>query len=283
MKKIIWYLLISLFVTACATEKNTVDAVRKTPKFKLIPPGTVWLKDNIFIDISEVRNFDILEFLHWNKRSIDSITYKSFLPDTQCWNKYDTKEAYENLYLRHPSFREYPAVGLTYKQAVEYCKWRTDRVNEYLIIKAKKLKKRDYINNYDTIVKLHKEIPDVIRYRLPTEEEWEYAANAGIKSNCGYESLVDKHKRPFMVTKEYRTIYHHDFFYEYTKDVRFGKPNKYGIYNMMGNVSEFVMDSTIVKGLNFDTYIDSNNIKSRFINEAPSVKIGFRCIAEIIK
>ena len=32
----------------------------------------------------------------------------------------------------HPSFSDYPMIGLSYEQAVEYCAWRTDRVNELL-------------------------------------------------------------------------------------------------------------------------------------------------------
>ena len=33
-------------------------------------------------------------------------------------------------YLRHPAYGEYPVVGVSWIQAVEYANWRTDRVNE---------------------------------------------------------------------------------------------------------------------------------------------------------
>src|SRR5690625_7208825 len=36
-------------------------------------------------------------------------------------------------YLRHPAYAEYPVVGVSWIQAMEYSKWRTDRVNEIML------------------------------------------------------------------------------------------------------------------------------------------------------
>jgi formylglycine-generating enzyme required for sulfatase activity len=38
-----------------------------------------------------------------------------------------------NYYLRHPSYADYPVVGVSWLQANDFCKWRTDRVNEYIL------------------------------------------------------------------------------------------------------------------------------------------------------
>ncbi len=38
-----------------------------------------------------------------------------------------------NNYLRHPAFRDYPVVGVSWQQAVNFAKWRTERVNERLL------------------------------------------------------------------------------------------------------------------------------------------------------
>lgn len=40
-----------------------------------------------------------------------------------------------NNYLRHPSYANYPVVGVNWIQAVEFSKWRTDRVNEAVLEK----------------------------------------------------------------------------------------------------------------------------------------------------
>jgi formylglycine-generating enzyme required for sulfatase activity len=39
-----------------------------------------------------------------------------------------------NNYLRHPAFESHPVVGVSWKQATNYAKWRTDRVNEQILV-----------------------------------------------------------------------------------------------------------------------------------------------------
>ena len=44
-------------------------------------------------------------------------------------------EVMTNNYLRHPAYAEYPVVGVSWIQAVEFSNWRTDRVNELILEK----------------------------------------------------------------------------------------------------------------------------------------------------
>ncbi len=44
-------------------------------------------------------------------------------------------------YLRHPGYGEYPVVGVSWIQAVEFANWRTDRVNELYLEEAGYLKR----------------------------------------------------------------------------------------------------------------------------------------------
>jgi len=37
-------------------------------------------------------------------------------------------------YFRHPSYADYPVVGVNWEQATKFCLWRTDRVNEMLLV-----------------------------------------------------------------------------------------------------------------------------------------------------
>ena len=93
---------------------------------------------SFFIDETEVTNLMYVEYLHWmNKvfaKDFPEI-YKSALPDTLVWrNPLGFNEDMVNNYLRHPAFESHPVVGVSWKQAVNYAKWRTDRVNEQILV-----------------------------------------------------------------------------------------------------------------------------------------------------
>jgi len=61
--------------------------------------------------------------------------YLSAVPDTLVWRDVlGFNELLTENYLRHPSYADYPVVGVSWTQAVQFCKWRTDRVNEKLLM-----------------------------------------------------------------------------------------------------------------------------------------------------
>ena len=58
------------------------------------------------------------------------------LPDTLVWrSELSYNEPLVEFYFRHPGFNEYPVVGVTWRQAHDFCLWRSDRVNENLPVK----------------------------------------------------------------------------------------------------------------------------------------------------
>jgi formylglycine-generating enzyme required for sulfatase activity len=298
------------FLFSCAGKKDLYDIVRKVPRQPYTPPGTIWLRDNLFIDDAEISNLSWQEFMYWTGK-YNPAQYNSILPDTMCWMRADVGEAHDliNYYLRLPYCINYPVVGISYGQALAFCKWRTDIVNAVLYLITNKLK-----YNPDSIPAYMKRAPQKVLYRLPSKEEWEYAAAAGLdfcNYPMGYERLTDNNNFPVSNTLEYYNYHNKDYVATSmgcsdtllldlpTEGVYFGKCNKYGLYNMLGNVAEIIADST-VKGISYsspvysitreeDPETKSFSIRSQTYSyrlnqpyKRPEPWIGFRCVAEVL-
>src|SRR5580698_7790141 len=100
-------------------------------------PRTVTVS-SFYMDQTEVANVHYREYLFWLQRTFGADfpeVYRRALPDTNCWRSdLAYNEPYVLYYLRHPAYRYYPVVGVSWVQATEFCKWRTDRVNENILI-----------------------------------------------------------------------------------------------------------------------------------------------------
>lgn len=132
-RNLLFFVLLAISLIACSTWKKKMSpTVADTP-------GTILLNDTLFCDENEITNYNWLEYLYWLSMAHgeDSPEYRNALPMEGIWSDYTCLTAYEREYWRNYSFRDYPIVGITQKQAEEYSKWRSDRVFEYYLIKNK--------------------------------------------------------------------------------------------------------------------------------------------------
>ena len=273
---------------------------------------------SFYMDETEVTNFMYLEYLDWLKQVFPPTEenykniYEGASPDTLVWrNRLGYNETMTNNYLRHPSYANYPVVGVNWIQAVEFSKWRTDRVNEAVLEKNGYLKKNaktqdvtaessfsteTYLNsptstyggNEEIVLKGGKggkkapkagkdgkvtEAKNVYaqrssgillpEYRLPTEAEWEYAAAADVGQR-EYNIYKGQKKYPWSgdYTRSGKRQSKGDQLANFkqgngdyggiagwsddgadiTNAVKSYPANDFGLYDMAGNVAEWVQD-----------------------------------------
>ncbi len=104
--------------------------------------------DAFYMDKYEVTNIAWREYLKWNEvvfYTVRKDLLKKLLPDTTVWRENLGKtDKLEKFYFRHPAYNFYPVVGVTWEQAMDYCQWRTDRVNEAILVTGKYMEEVRY-------------------------------------------------------------------------------------------------------------------------------------------
>lgn len=277
---------------------------------------------SFYMDQYEIRNVDWREYTNWMSivfgKTAPKLVAKS-QPNVNVWRE---ELAYNEPllanYFTHPSFDQYPVVGVTWEQAMDYCTWRTDRVNELALVRAGIILAPDFSKlknqiDHDTIAESFVfntqkyllqsayqpkigttpkndlygqnrkvDMTDGIlfsEYRLPTEAEWEFAAYA---ITSGKDGLVSEGKiYPWSgsqvrnPTKKQLGLMEANFVRgrgdmmgtsgslndkaTITAPVNWYVPNDFGLYNMAGNVNEWVLD--VYRPTSYDDVAEYNSFR----------------------
>ncbi|SDS36118.1 gliding motility-associated lipoprotein GldK/gliding motility-associated lipoprotein GldK,TIGR03529 [Mucilaginibacter mallensis] len=219
-------------------------------------------------------------------------------PDTLVWLSdfsYAANEPMVQGYFSHPAYRNYPVVGVTWRQARAFTVWRT---------------------RYNDSYKDSHHLPHRLPYELPSEAQFEYAARGGrIGTDYPWGGPYIKNAKGCLLAnfKPGRGNYSDDGG-AYTVNVRSYFPNDYGLYNMAGNVAEwtsstfnpsastFVSDMAptyeyeakasdpeelkrkVVKGGSWKDvgYFLQNSSRSYEYQDTAKSYIGFRCVTSFM-
>lgn len=173
---------------------------------------------SFFMDKYEVSNLGWREYVDWTTfvfGEYNQDIVKATLPDSLVWrNEMAYNEPYVENYFRHPAYSFYPVVGVSWDQAMAYCQWRTDRVNERLMVEGKylqplpydKIGPNCYMNEQeiDDFLKRNDKHPEYAKYDKVAEEiplsiakKHGYEGTEAATNENGTETMVTMYRLPY--------------------------------------------------------------------------------------
>ncbi len=146
----------------------------------------------------------------------------------------------------------FPISGITYEQAVAFCDWRTKIAGENKLV-----------------------------FRLPTPEEWRDFAVNGLPETARKNGLRDSLNNKKCAKFNYNISCNcgNDEYQGKLNGIDRYAPERNGVFDVFGNVSEMTSIKGIAKGGNFKLHANQCHVDSVQNYAKPEIWLGFRCIA----
>lgn len=290
----------SLILIQCSgSRKMTFDYTQSN----VIPPGGIKIGQNFYCDETEALNIHWAEYEYWVKRvhGPASPEYASILPDTTVWlNEDSCLYDYQYYYLRHPAFYSHPLVGISQEQAEAFSKWRSDRVFEAYLIKNKILDYNPDQNGEDhfTIERFfngelsrpvdYNNVNFYPEYRLPTQADRKRILNytdsiaKELQAVCKSKRCKTCKDSYLMIRAEIMPCLGDSLLQDPTVkiDNDCSQKNERIIFNLKGNVSEWLSDSDVAVGGSWKDIDERILLADTFHMSDPNAWTGFRNVCE---
>lgn len=295
MKSILLFSCCLISIAFLSFSPNTKPSLKLAMKTlddfcQFVPSGNAVIENDtisvqsFYMSTTEITNIQYREFLIDLKRKGENDKYNLAKIDSSAWTTSFSKtylKPMEEYYSSHPAYNNYPVVNISKKGAELFCDWLT--------------------NKYDSLSSGHLNI----KFRIPTRAEWIYAANGGDNSHAyswgsnslrNVEGLIQANftqlgsenisrnteSGEYVIVKNRITSPIEDNA-DLMAPSKSYWPNKHGLYNLNGNVSEIISDNDSAVGGDWHSPgYDIRNESIKPFNE-PHPTVGFRVVATCLE
>lgn len=265
MKKLLLLVQIILLVCNSYAQVKVFPITQTNKRF-------VKVDEKLYVDKFEVTVNDYNSFLKEIKSKGGDVT--KLIYDSICWRfngHYNLEK--EEYYFWHTSYKYYPILGISNFAAQEFCKWLTERYNADPNRKFKKVVFR--LPSEQEFVKVA-----VSKFDTATFYPWGYIRlyNSKNEKCCNFLEIdqinidiTEKgcHIRDFSIIPMTEPVYSY-------------QPNPYGVYNIVGNVSEMIQEDHYAMGGDYLSTGYNVRVNSKKYYREPTSMVGFRVYMEII-